>query len=603
MSMIPIAPIVILVLILGLAAVFLAFLKNYIKVPPEKAAVIYGRKQIVKVVDAGGVESKRERGFRLVRGGAALVFPFFEKASWLDLSLMTIGLTVNQVPSADGVPVNVEAIANVKIGGTDDALEKAAEQFGGKTISEIQTTVRETMEGHLRAIVGQLTPEELYKDRQRFSQEVQKAATEDIASMGFEIVTFPVKDVRDSEGYIDALGKRRVAEVKMEAAIGEANAKRKEMVETSLALREGKEAELKNDQAVAEAQRDLAMKTAGFKAEVDKANATADQAGPLAEAEALKGVKQAQVAAEEAETEARIGLAEKESLRKEKELVATVVKPAEAARQKIVIEAKAGEEAAEHNAKAVRLEADAAKEKTVKEGQGLAEALLAKGNAEAGANKAKLLAVADGKEADLLAEAKGKLQLASALAKLDDTGKLLQVLEELPKVLTAGGDALAVALGPNGLAAVFGQIAAPMGSIDEIKILDMGGGSGNGKEGNPVSRLANIGPDIVFNFLAKAKALGLGSMLEKYGISSELVDGFMSSFKSNPEGAISDGLKKIGEAISVKADVTGQSASSDVVSGQEETLASAEEESSPLASADDQDHDQTEAPDNAEKEA
>jgi len=543
-------PIVVLVIILSLAAVLVAFLKNYIKVPPEKAAVIYGRKQ--KVTGPDG--SERERGFRLVRGGAALVLPFFEKASWLDLGLMTIQLKVTNVPSKEGVQVNVEAIANVKIGSTDDALEKSAEQFGGRDPREIENTIRETMEGHLRAIVGRLTPEELYQDRQKFSQEVQTAATEDIASMGFEIVTFPVKDVRDTEGYIDALGKRRVAEVKKDAAIGEANAKRQEMTKTSLALREGRQAELKNQEAVAEAERDLSLKQATFKAEVDKQQAIADQAGPLSQAEALKDVKKAQVAAEEAETQARIGLAEQEGLRKEKELVATVIKPAEAARQKTIVDAKALEEAATHQAAAIRVTAEANREKVEKEGLGKAAADKALGEAEAAANKAKFLAIADGKKADLLAEAEGKEKLAEALAKLDQTGKLLQVLEELPKVSAAIGDALAKALGPDGLANVFGQIAAPMASIDEIRILDMGGGSGDGKNGNAVSRLAGVGPEIFFKFMANLRAMGLDGILKKYGISSDLVDDFVSSMKSPDSEPASGVLKKVADAIRTPED-------------------------------------------------
>jgi flotillin len=558
-------PIVIIVGVLAIVLAFVTLAKNYIKVPPEKGAVVYGKKQKIQV----GEGKERERGFRLIRGGAAFVLPFFEKVSWLDLGLMTIPLTVQKVPSKDGVPVNVEAIANVKIGGTDDALEKAAEQFGGRTPEQIIITIRETMEGHLRAIVGQLTPEELYQDRSKFSQEVQKAATEDIAAMGFEIISFPIKDVRDSEGYIDALGKKRVAEVKMEASIGEANAKRKEMIETSLAIREGKEADLKNQEMVSEAERNLSLKKAKYKAEVDKEQATAEQAGPLAAAEAQRGVKIAVVAAQEAETTAKIKLATQEALRKEEELVSTVIKPALAAKEEKIIEAKANEEAAIHNAEVVRVTATAAKEKTIMEGEGTSAALQANGEAAAAVDKAKLVAKAEGKKADLLAEAEGKEKLAAALAKLDATGKLLQVLEQMPIVSEAAGNALAKALGPDGLANVFGQIAAPMGSIDQIKILDMGGGSQDGKGGNAVSRLANVGPEIVFNFLTKVKALGLDAILDKVGINSKLIDEFMSTMQSDPAGGVEKGLKKVAEAIKVAK--TGPEAGSNKDAGKETT--------------------------------
>jgi len=265
-------------------------------------------------------------------------------------------------------------------------------------------------------------------------------------------------------------------------------------------------------------------------------------------------VKQAQVAAEEAETAARIGLAEREAERKEKELIATVIKPAEAEKRKKIVEAEAEETAATHEAAAVETAAKAEKEKRKLEGEGTAEADKATGLAEAEVKKAGLLAIADGRKADLLAEAEGKEKLALALAKLDNTGKLLQILEELPNVIDKLGNALSKTLGPDGAAAIFGQIAAPLGSIDEIKILDMGSGGNGSNGGSPVNRLASVGPDIVFNFIRNAKALGLSSLLEKLGISSTLVDEFISNMSSEKTDGRETGsiLKKEAEGIHVQ---------------------------------------------------
>lgn len=185
-----------------------------------------------------------------------------EKVSWLDLNVIQLHVVVENSYSRDGVPVSVESMANVKIDGTDASLEIAAEQFGGMGEVEIHSTIQETLQGHLRAILGKLTPEEIYRDRQKFGQEVQDAAEPDLKAMGFTIVTFPIKEVRDKEGYLDSLGKKRTAEVKRDASIGEAEAERETMEKTSEAIRRGKEASFVNEQKVAEAERDLNVRKA-----------------------------------------------------------------------------------------------------------------------------------------------------------------------------------------------------------------------------------------------------------------------------------------------------------------------------------------------------
>ena len=150
-----------------------------------------------------------------------------------------------------------------------------------------------------------------------------------------------------------------------------------------------------------------------------------------------------------------------------------------------------------------------------------AEGQKAKLLAAAEGEKARLLAGAAGQEATLLAEASGKRELAEALAKLDATGRLLQILDAAPRVAEALGEALAKALGPQGLANVFGQIAAPLGNVDSIRILDLGS-AGNGSS-NPLSKLTSIGPKVVFDFVSQAQALGFGPMLEKLGLSPALL--------------------------------------------------------------------------------
>ncbi|MDA2930634.1 SPFH domain-containing protein [Acidobacteria bacterium AH-259-O06] len=518
------------------------FVRNYIKVPPEQAAIFYGRKFKLRDPETGEL---RERGFRIIKGGATFKWPMVEKVMWLDLNVMTIPITVQDIYSKEGVPVDVHAIANVKLAGDDASLEIAAEQFGGKTEAEIRSTVEETLQGHLRSIVGVLTVEELYQERQKFSQHVQDASAQDLADMGVRIINFPIKDVRDKHEYLDSLGKKRTAEVKRDAAIGEADAQKEEMENTSQAIRLGKEAELANQERIAEAERNLNIKKAIFDAEVAAERARAEQAGPLAQAEAGKDVKRAQIEVETTERQARIRLQEQEALRREKELNATLIKEAEAKKQEMVILAEGEQDAAEKQARAKITLADASKAEVQKQGEGEAAAIQAKMEAEAEGKKAGLLAEAEGKKATLLAEAdgerarllaeaEGKEKLALALAKLDETGKLLQILDAAPEVAHALGEAAAKALGPDGMANVFGQIAAPMGSVDDIRIYDFGSSASN--SGNsPISKLANIGPEVVFNFIAKAQALGLGGLLNRFGLSSDILETLAEAAKGVKE--------------------------------------------------------------------
>jgi flotillin len=539
-------------IVLGTAAVaFLvalsAAMKNWKRVPPEMAAVVYGRKFTVKDAETG---QSRVRGFRIVKGGATFVVPVMEKISWLKLNVFQLDVNVERSYSKDGVPVNVEAKANVKIDGTDSALEIAAEQFGGMKEDETHDTIRETLQGHLRAIIGKLTPEEIYQDRAKFSQEVQEAAQPDLADMGFKIVTFPITDVRDTEGYLDSLGKRRVAEVKRDAEIGKAEAEREQMEQTSEAVRKGQEAKFINDQKIAEAERELSVRRAQLSAETDAAEATSKQAGPLAEAEKLQEVKQAQVAVEVAETDARIALQEKEQLRRQAELQASLITQANAEKQKKVIEAEADEDAAKREAEAITTIADAQKKRVVFEGEGQAAAKLAMKRADAegrqaemlaeaegdkaqrlavaAGEKARLLAEAEGEKARLLAEAEGKQKLAHALAQLDQTGKLLQVLEAVPSVAQAVGDAAAKALGEEGAAQIFAAAAKPLASVDEIRIIDFGGSNG---ANNPVSKIATLVPTTIAETIAKMDAAGLGAILQKIGLTSDLLEPLAAALK------------------------------------------------------------------------
>jgi flotillin len=208
-------PIVILVVVIGFLIALMLLSRNYIKVSPNQAAVISGRSR--KLGDGTVV------GYRLVRGGATLIVPFLEKVEYLSLNVITVPLATSRAYTVQGVPVSVKAVANVKIKGDDDSMRAAAERFLGMNTEEFHKLVFQTLEGHLRAILGTLTVEEINNDRQSFAQKLTTEAAGDLEKMGIGLDALTIQEISDEEGYLDALGKRRTAEVQRDAEIGKSS--------------------------------------------------------------------------------------------------------------------------------------------------------------------------------------------------------------------------------------------------------------------------------------------------------------------------------------------------------------------------------------------
>ena len=286
--------------------------RNYIKVPPNAAAVFSGRKR--KLPDG------RVVGYRIIKGGAALRIPLLEKVDYLALNVVTIPLEIRRAYTLKGVPVSVKAVANVKIKSDDISLQAAAERFLGMSLQEVQRVIFQTLEGHLRAILGTLTVEEINNDRQSFAQKLTSEATTDLERMGIGVDVLTIQEISDEEGYLDALGKSRTAEVKRDAQIGEAEALRDSKIQSSLAMQEGEKVKLDTEANISLAHRDLEVKKAQYQAEVEKERATADQSGPLSSAKARQSVVAEEVRIERIRTQEQIAVQEQEILRREKEL-------------------------------------------------------------------------------------------------------------------------------------------------------------------------------------------------------------------------------------------------------------------------------------------
>ncbi|QQG45628.1 MAG: flotillin family protein [Candidatus Sungiibacteriota bacterium] len=474
--------------------------KRFYKIPPDKVAIITGRKRRL-----GEGKDAKVVGYRLVRGGATFVWPVRETIMYLPLNLITIMVDVSKAFNKDLVPVSVDAVANVKIKGEDTAIANAVECFLTKP-NEVESTVKQTLEGHLRSIIGTLTIEELNSDRKAFSQRVTEEAVVDLEKMGIGINSIVIKKISDDQGYLESLGRKRTAEVKRDADIGVAEAEADAKKKTTDAARAAAEIAAENERQIAEAQKKLEVQRATYQAEINKERATAEQAGPRAKAEAEKSVFVAMENAKAAQAGAAADYEKQEAGRREQALVATIIKQADAERQATILEAEgkavAKVKTADAEKQAAELEAEGKAALVKRAGEAEAEANRAKLLAEADGTKAKLLAEAEGIKAKLLAEAEGKEKLAEALKKLDEAGRMLFIMEKSPEVITAVGEA-----GGQVARGIFEPLGASLGAIDSINVYDSGGGNGSGK--TAVERMTSIIPGIVFDFLAKAKANGL----------------------------------------------------------------------------------------------
>lgn len=498
-------PFVILVVVLALLISAWLFSRNYIKVSPNAVAVFSGRKR--RLPDG------RVVGYRMVKGGAALRIPLLEKVEYLSLNVMTIPLEIKRAYTLKGVPVSVKAVANVKIRSDDTSLQAAAERFLGMTHDQIQRVIFQTLEGHLRSILGTLTVEEINNDRQSFAQKLTSEAAADLEKMGLGVDVLTIQEISDDEEYLNALGKRRTAEVKRDATIGEAEATRDAKIKSALALQEGERARFAADAEIAQAQRDFLIRQAQYQAEVETEKARAAQAGPLSQAKARQGVVAEEVKIERQRTQEGISVQEQEVLRRQKELDATIIKPAEADRQSVIVRAEGAKQAAileaEGRRAAVIATAEAEQEKLRQEGVGRAAAVEAEGKAEALKIEAIGLAQAKAIEAQGVAEATAILRKADAWKQFNDAAKLQTVLEKLPAILESS-------------TGIFGAVAAPLGNIDKLVVIDQGNGApGGGSSG--LERLAKTSPAVVFNLLQQLEALGLNlpSVLQQLGVTSQ----------------------------------------------------------------------------------
>ncbi|NNE48395.1 MAG: flotillin family protein [Rhodothermales bacterium] len=285
-----------IVLILGILAV-LGIIRANLKIcPPNEVLIFSGRRRLLG--------DGSEVGYRVIQGGRGFRIPIIEKVDRLLLNTIPIDLTVMNSYSKGGIPLTVRAIANVKIASNEAELNNAVERLLGKSLDEIQTIAKETLEGNLRGVVASLTPEEVNEDRLKFAKVLLEEADNDLSALGLQLDTLKIQSVEDDRGYLDAIGRQSTAYIISQAEIVEADKREA-----------AKLAEARADKSIVEAENEVRIIRA--------------QLGAKAEAEEAK----ISVAAQVSEAKAKQELAEEEIMLAEKEQRARVIVAAEAERQ------------------------------------------------------------------------------------------------------------------------------------------------------------------------------------------------------------------------------------------------------------------------------
>jgi len=193
-------------------------------------------------------------GYRAIRGGRGLRIPLLEKVEYMDLTNIVVSVGVKGAYSRDGIPLNIEGVANIKIDGDPPGLDNAVERLLGKSKQEIVQLARETLEGNLRGVLAKLTPQEVNEDKEKFAAELIEEAEVDLQSLGLSLDTLKIQTVSDDVGYLDAIGRVPSAELIRDARKAEAEQKAKSMVQEAENLYRAQIAQLKADRGFADAE-------------------------------------------------------------------------------------------------------------------------------------------------------------------------------------------------------------------------------------------------------------------------------------------------------------------------------------------------------------
>lgn len=274
--------------LLVLVWVLIATLKALLViVPPNMVAVITGRKRAL--TDGTSV------GYRVVRGGRTVRIPLVEHIQWMTLNTIPLTISVRNAIAKGGIPIDVQAVANVKIASMpEEVFNNAVERILGAQ-TQVADLAQETLAANLRGVLSTLTPEEANEDRVKFENELMKEVTRDLQKLGLQLDMLKIQNISDEAGYLRAYGRIRTAEVLRDAQIAEAKTKAETEREQARAQQEADVARAQSQMGVAAAQNELRVKQAQLDQQAQIAERTAKAAADEAQARAEKSVQEARV--------------------------------------------------------------------------------------------------------------------------------------------------------------------------------------------------------------------------------------------------------------------------------------------------------------------
>ncbi len=422
--------IAVLAIVAGVFAPILLYSWRYKKVPPDRAMVVYGRKQIGK------------KGYQVISGGAKFIVPIIESYEFLPLDVRTLDVNVNDIVTdvaRSGAKVNIKTVAQVKVSSDPATMDTAAEHLLHKSDSEINEIAMKTLEGHVRGVCATLTVELINSDRDAISSQIQTMAAADLKNMGIDIRSFVIRDLEDEHGYLDALGVRKTEEVKRDARIGKANANREATILEAKAAMQGEEANASAEANVAVYHRDRDITRQKAEAEVERERANREISFSIQDATRRQELVVEERIIDIKDKEKQVEVMKQEVRRREQEQTAEQVVPARAHADAVAAEADGEKRRAiitsEGEKQKLILIAEGEKERLSKVALGQAEKIRQEGTAEADIIRLKGEAEAYAIRAKGLAEAEAMAKKAQAWEQYGRAAVTELIVEKLPEIV------------------------------------------------------------------------------------------------------------------------------------------------------------------------
>lgn len=427
-----IAVLVVLAILAGIGYFFWMKIR-YRTAKSNQALIITGPKLGDPEKDTNIFTDDEGRSMKIIRGGGYRLRRF-QTSTPVNLTSFQLKLATPRVYTNGGVPIVADAVAMVKVADTLNGIANYAEQFLGKDQDEIESEIIEVLGSNLRAILSKMTVEDINSDREKFNDDVSEVAQKQLDLMGFKITSLGLTDLRDADeenGYLENLGRPRIAEVRKQAEIAEANSDRETRIHKAQTDQEAKEEEYKRQISIAQSKKEKDIKDASFKEETERARAKSEQSYELEKARLSKEVQDEELNLKFMERERAVKLEEEESkVRKTK---------ADAAYYETTRQAEA---------EARRAAIDGETKAKIKRDEGAAEADVIRERGKAEAESRKLLAEAMDKHGDIIL-----------------TEKLIEMLPVFAE-----------------------KVAQPLNNIESVKIIDSGNGQGVPSFGKSITR-------------------------------------------------------------------------------------------------------------------